>query len=455
MADSWEYLSISEDIYQKLDFYNKSLGEWRLPGYPVFLAIVHIVINTGPNSIVLAQKLVGLGSVVLGLIIGYLARSRLTAIGLVLFLSINPVYLLNEHLVMTEALFLFSLLVFSVIALLCLRDGINFTTGFLLGLSAIITILVRANGLFFTLSVIASVFWLQAYTPFQLAVGVKKFFIKPTAVKFFIGLCIGIILIFGPWLWRNYKAYNKFLPLTYNTNLNLLAYSAEHFLIDISLPQMSQYTDFYNPEYPGTIYSLLSILRKDIKVGEREGSFLLKEQIFDHPGEYLQETGYAFYYFVGYPVPGVASGRSDTLWWFNNMVTEVTRIHEINQNFYVNTNTPTAYITSRTDNNLIQSWAKAGASYLLSFRATLTTIFLMLLIIYLFYMYRQCTQPALRHHIIIIFSLAYFVTILAHSITLSDYDRFAVPFDWIPLLVICLIIEEFILRHKENQTASF
>jgi hypothetical protein len=45
--------------------------------------------------------------------------------------------------------------------------------------------------------------------------------------------------------------------------------------------------------------------------------------------------------------------------------------------------------------------------------------------------------------VIIAFTMSYTLMIIAHSLTLADYDRFATPFDWIPLLVVCLITIEF------------
>jgi hypothetical protein len=64
-ADSWEYLSISEAIYQRLDFFSQGMGDWRLPVYPMFLVLLRVVTSFDSSSIVLAQMVLGLGSVVL------------------------------------------------------------------------------------------------------------------------------------------------------------------------------------------------------------------------------------------------------------------------------------------------------------------------------------------------------------------------------------------------------
>lgn len=56
-------------------------------------------------------------------------------------------------------------------------------------------------------------------------------------------------------------------------------------------------------------------------------------------------------------------------------------------------------------------------------------------------------------------SLSYIAVILAHSLTLADYDRFSTPFDWIPLLVICLSVKEFVTyrrgkRYRRGEISS-
>ena len=99
-------------------------------------------------NIVIAQKILGLVTVFLGFLLGQVLRSRVVSEVMVIFLGLNPVFLLNEHLVMTEGLFLFTLLLFLVIFSLCLHGKVGVTKGLLLGLTSGICILTRANGLF-------------------------------------------------------------------------------------------------------------------------------------------------------------------------------------------------------------------------------------------------------------------------------------------------------------------
>jgi hypothetical protein len=60
----------------------------------------------------------------------------------------------------------------------------------------------------------------------------------------------------------------------------------------------------------------------------------------------------------------------------------------------------------------------------------------------------RSTGTSFTRVVIVSLSLAYFFTLAAHAVTLSDYDRFIVPFDWIPLLLVSLIGSEYARRFK-------
>ena len=75
--------------------------------------------------------------------------------------------------------------------------------------------------------------------------------------------------------------------------------------------------------------------------------------------------------------------------------------------------------------------------YITPFRAILFTLFFSLLIWYL--VRRGTAGSGLAHISILLFSASYLFNALIHAATLADYDRFAIPFDWIMVMVICLI----------------
>lgn len=252
---------------------------------------------------------------------------------------------------------------------------------------------------------------------------------------------MGFMLFFLPWLWRNYQAYGRIVPFTYNTNLNMLAYLAEHELLAMSRPSMQPYAEWYNPEQPGSVYTLIWVLRTRPGIGEGEqtAATLVREQIGAQPTQYFQQVLQSFLHFNGYPITGKLSGRAAVQYWFASVITNVEAIHALNKDFY--TEQDQDYINSRTDKPVLAMWSNMGIFYLRFFRPFLFSLFILLFIPYFL-----LTKRGSREHFpaIIAFTIAYLVTILAHSLTLSDYDRFATPFDWVPLLVICLIITELV-----------
>jgi hypothetical protein len=147
--DSGPYLLAGADTLQGEGLFADSLGDWRLPGYPLFLALTWPLTHFNSQLIVLMQIGLGLGAVLLGVVIGRLLQSRLVSEALVLFLGLDPVYLLNEHTIMSESLFLVEMLAVSSLVLLCLRGLVGFLEGLALGVVTAICLLTRSNSFFF------------------------------------------------------------------------------------------------------------------------------------------------------------------------------------------------------------------------------------------------------------------------------------------------------------------
>jgi hypothetical protein len=76
---------------------------------------------------VLLQSALGLAGAALGWSIGRRLGSRAASEGLLLLLGLNPVYLLNEHAMMSEGLSLVTVLGFTWAALSCLGRGAGHT----------------------------------------------------------------------------------------------------------------------------------------------------------------------------------------------------------------------------------------------------------------------------------------------------------------------------------------
>lgn len=432
--DSGDYIWLAERIFHDLDFSDLRLGDIRLPVYPVFLAITHLA-GFSSDNIVLGQKILGVVCILVGLWIGYLLDSRLIQLVLVFYLGFNPVYLLNEHLVMTEGLFLLTLLVFSAVALLCLRGRINIATGAALGVAIGLCVLTRTNGLFFCLTIIAGIVLLQIARRGRALVNDKR-----NKLYFLTGLVAGALLIFGPWLLRNYRLLGT--PTISNFNArNLLAYQAAHYLFDPTLPLASEFREYFDPQYPSTIYALIFHLGAERNPVETESLAwaLVREQFLDKPREHFQAVLRAFLRFGGYPPPHPVPGfaRGELHYWFQNIVSNMTFLHSLNQSYHWYDLVDFTYIPHGKDTQLTQAWSRAGVLYLDVICPLLFDLFLIFLVVYL--AFRRKAVKGIKDSAIILFGLAYLATILFHSITLSDSDRYTTPFDWIPIMIIALV----------------
>lgn len=445
--DSGAYLSISEGIYRDWNMFSPGLGDWRLPVYPIFLSLLRFGSRFDSGSIVLFQKIVGTSCILLGLAIGYLLRSRLLAAALVLFLGMNPVYLLNEHLVMAEGLFLFSLLAFSAMALICLHGKASMIKGIVLGFAFGLCILTRANGLFFCGPILVGVILVRSVAQGSPS---SPRTLRLSILRLVVGISAGASLLLGPWLWRNYAAFGKIVPFTYNSNINMFVYLSQHDLLDTSLPEVSKFRDIYNPDQPHTIYDIVWLLRQDIAEGEALAKTMVREQVADHPLKYGREMLYALLHFPGFPAPGVGYGRSDVYGWFQNMVSDLDKVYS--SNISMGWCAAPAYIASRADSLLTRLWSETGMAYLSGFRIILFITFSLLMIKYL-WQHRK-DRLSVRHVSVVLFSLAYLSTAIGHSLTLSDYDRFATPFDWILFMVVTLVCNEYWKQRKMASSST-
>jgi type IV secretory pathway VirB6-like protein len=97
--DSLDYILASYAIAHHLDFFTASLRDWRMPGYPIFLAGLQSAVAFTSQNVALGQKMVGILGVVPSFIMAGQLNSRVVFILLPLFLGLNPAYLFDEHLV--------------------------------------------------------------------------------------------------------------------------------------------------------------------------------------------------------------------------------------------------------------------------------------------------------------------------------------------------------------------
>jgi hypothetical protein len=447
--DSNDYLQISEAVYEDLDFFEPSLGDWRLPGYPMLLAFVRLLSRFDSNAIVVTQKAIGFGCVLLGLVTGYLLRSQLLAEAMVFFLGLNPVYLLNEHLVMAEAFFLLSLLGLSAMALLCLQRKVDLKTGIIFGIALGVCILTRASGLVFCAPLVAGVILLQFFEQRPAVLSRDQ---RLGLLRFLVGISAGAAVVFGPWLWRNYLAFDKTVPLTYNRNITLVVFLSQHGLLDASLPQFSQFAEVYDPEQPYSVYNVVWQLRRQIVEGEPLAESLVHEQLADHPRRYAGEMLRSLLHFLGYPASGANWGVDDVYGWFRDNVSEVEKVQADNASLGWHTNADSAYVAARQDTLLTRIWSKAGTLYLWPFRGILYSAFSLLLVAYL--LRHRGAELNVRHLAIVLFSFSYLFNATIASLFLADHDRYSTPYDWALVMVIALLCSELWRMRRAESTAA-
>jgi 4-amino-4-deoxy-L-arabinose transferase-like glycosyltransferase len=442
--DSSDYLLASTDIYSSLDFQNPGLRDARLPGYPIFLALLYPIIQMNSDRIVLAQILLGTLSVVFGLLIGRALHSRLVAFGLGLFLALNPFFLLTEHMILPETLYLLALLGVILLSLQAMQGKITWGAGIALGLLFGICTLTRVNGLFLCLLLLAGTLLpLCSLKPWK-----QEAFAK--LVRFYIGVILAGSVIIGPWLLRNYYLYQKITFVNY-VNRNLLIYKTFHGTIDQTLPLLRAANQSLSKE--AIDYEWFQILADKYPSNQAEAiaEELLNEQISHNPRQQWADILESFRCFGGI-CQQLTGGRSDVRFWFTNIVPDPDLLYKNNTSDWIKILNPTfQYIPHTSNSYLLYIWSRVGMQFAIHIRPLIYILFFssfVLFILYSIYKFIQQKQIRINFHAIAIFicGFGYLATVVLHSTTLASADRYAAPFDTLSVTVILLVVDQF-LRH--------
>jgi hypothetical protein len=280
----------------------------------------------------------------------------------------------------------------------------------------------------------AAIAWIQCRAPLR-AARTPRAAAVATGAKFLLAFAVTVLVIAGPWIWRNYQIHRSFTPFTKNFNRNLLIYQSQHDLLDPSLPAVRRFRPAWNPEVH-SIYGLIFRLGSNDSIAERRAGEIVYEQLADHPDRYLEEVGSALLNFAGYATP--RPGLNDVASWFKRVVNRVSYLNAANKKLNDGLpDTEFSYVSRKRDTWMTQAVSKAGTFYLGTVRPGIFALFALCLAVHVYRRKLSVEKP--NEVAILVFGGAWFVTALAHSVTLSDYDRFAAPFDWVMVMVIGLV----------------
>ena len=447
--DSWDYLLASEDIYWRFDFLSGFLRDTRLPGYPVFLALVHPITLMQADRILVAQTILGLASMVLGLWIGRILGSRLAAEVLVIFLGFNPYFLLNEHALMTETWYLFVLLAFTALTLLAVRDGFTAGVSMGIGITAAAIVLTRANVLPFCVVIIVGAVALRVILHRGGASFVNGVYAHLRAILI-LGAVFAILVV--PWLWRNYQLYDTWTFVNF-TNRNLLVWKAMHGDIDYTLPQISQVNDLLEMKKVDFVWLWKTRQVYDANQIERISNELWLEQIRAQPITHLSDIGEALLGYAGI-YDNYGDDRTAVRVWFS-LIPELAQIQKLNRvSDEIATRTSYTYVERGIDSWINDWWSAAALLYMTYLRPVFLLGFTIIFFGYLLAVRRiQGAAPLLYRDTVLLLGAGYWVMAAVHAITLTDGDRYALMFDWIPILLVVLVSETiFAYNRRISQT---
>ena len=436
-SDSWDYLGATYDIAHRLDFNSVRLRDVRMPTYPALLAAAQPVTGQQSARVVMLQKALGVLTVLMGIAVGRVLRVRGLAEGLAIFLGFNPVYLLYEHTLMTETLFLVVLLGFTLAASISLTGRLTWWKGVVLGSALGLCVLTRANALPICIILAGGVgvarYLRESRTSSSATVG--------AVLRFALITCLTGVLVVGPWLWRNGQLYGN-LSLVNFSNRNLLIYKATHHPLDTTLPRLREVNVALSTTEVN--YDWLWSLAKAYPTieAERIAASLVWEQLTHHADVYAQEVIESVAGFVG--LHGAYLNERTAGRILFRAITDPAAMQSLTSiPDWVHRRYPDFEFQSLSGNPVVaQVWAELGLGYLTYVRPLLFAVFISMGLICLLHRLRVSHRRTWEANVALkLMGVGYVVTLLVHAVTLTDNERYAVPFDWLLLACVVLMIE--------------
>ena len=419
--DSPSYLRAAEDIRQRWDF--AALTDWRLPGYSLMLAAVGTVGRLDPSTLLFIQAMLGIASTVIAFAIGRHLASPAFGVAVGTFLAVQPVYLMYEHIAMSETLFIFCLMlitlgVFRVMDPGGRRAGSAVALGLVIGLST----LVRPHALVYAVTLLVCA-----------GMGVARdACARRAAIRRATTALVVTALVASVWVARNIVRVGE-ARLTLNSSRAMLLFFAQRGLIDPTLPRVAA----LGPaplQAPNVPYALMWAVGSETGPAERRAAKLVREQIRHHPGAYLRQCAASAAFFAGWSGPGAQDGeRSSVLFWFQNLTAPSLAEHNRRMGALIGgpfTDAPLAM-----GSPVLTWWFSAGVLYLVSGRRVVALLLVLGIVLGVGARWRtRAAVPALA------LAGTYIVAVVVHAVTMSDYDRYATPYDWVAVAVAALTV---------------
>jgi hypothetical protein len=449
--DSGDYLAATHEIYYHQNFQSPALRDWRMPGYPVFLALTYPFTHMQSDRVVIVQKIFGVFCVLLGLMIGWQARSQFLSIALGLFVAMNPVYLLFEHMLLSESIFLFVLMAFLTLYIGYWQTAIRPTSlqtwlvGGLLGLISAAGILIRTNSMVFFGACILGIYIFKL-RPTKKLPGIKAL------VVFSSSLVIGLTILLAPWMWRNYQMYN-------NISISNLTYRNSFFLkgtlgrLDTNLPLYQKISREIGIDDFG--YPWLNKFKEIYPTIEAEkiAQLLLIEQIRNHPVVHAVDILDSFLCYGGV-CRGLAGERKTITYWFERKMNKPKAILKLGTIVWTKTSNPDyVFVDTSRNSFLLFLWSKIGALYLSIFRPFL---FFGTLILGCKLFWDWLAKKAYLSNplglLCSVIGASYIILATAHALTTAGLDRYATPFDVVAIIFTLLVLSDNFLRIRSKKS---
>ena len=432
--DSPDYLVAAHQLATGGGLDTLRVGEWRAPGYVVFLAGLRRALGANATALMVGQALCGLVTVAAGWWLGGRLGGRIGALALALFFALHPAYLLFEHTIHPEALGLALLVTGTALAVGAAErdsDRLGFAAGFALAAAA----LTRPNLLPFGGALLAG--------------------LVATSVRFrwrwAAAAGLGFAILLGPWLVRQQLLFGQ-ASLTVNLERSRLIYLAEHALFDAKRA-CPDAVAIWRSGRNDFVYDLVRILGDGPEEAEARAREVVARQLQGRLLLVWRARLRAAATFAGIPdYDPPAAGRHGLLFWLDRFVRRPGEITVLRRALRLPRYLLTDRLQPRHANFGNDLWATLGELTLRLGRPLVLCLALALGIRRL--SRRRPLDPAER--VATVLFVGQLATAVVHGWYLADYDRFAVLFDWVPVAVLVTLLPACprgrLERVKEHET---